>query len=330
MSVERTNICGIIRHGEIIRHFLLSTNVNKLEFFSQNLKYLRKSRGLSQSEMLTELGFERTTWGGYETGKSKPSLDDFIKIADYFGISEYDLLHKNLVKGEDYKNVKAGKNTKFSEDLGEDSGEVKVKKYQFTEDFNQAGVKEKEPVYNLKMPQVITVDTEGNENVVLVPVRARAGYLNGYNDPEFVQQLPAYRLPGLNHGTYRLFEVEGLSMYPTLHAGDLIIGQNIDRLQDVRDDRVHVIVTKNDGVVVKRVLNRIVKDRKLILKSDNYKDRELYPNIVCDPEDVLEIWYATGFISRQMRPPAETYNRVVDLEGRLTLVEELLKKGLIK
>ena len=81
---------------------------------------------------------------------------------------------------------------------------------------------------------------------------------------------------------------------------------------------------------MKRILNRIEKDGKLILKSDNYKERDFYPPIVCDPSAILEVWYATGFISRQLRPPAEMYNRVVDLEGRLTLLEEEARKKRLK
>lgn len=298
-----------------------------MNYFATNLKFLREYRGLKQQEMAAELGFERTTYNGYETGKSRPYLEGIIHIAKFFGVSESDFIHIDLSRKGDYskKNGDAKKRNKYDYS-GDFSGDFSNKMHTIPENFSVVN----EPVPDNKtlhrMPQVITIDTQGNENVVLVPVRARAGYLNGYADPSFIEKLPAYRLPGLSHGSYRLFEVEGLSMYPTLHGGDMIIGQNVEQLQDVRDDRIHVVVTKNDGVVVKRVLNRIKKDGKLILKSDNYKDRDMYPSIVCDPGDVIEVWYAIGFISRQMRPPAEVYNRVIDLDGRLTLLEEMMKK----
>lgn len=298
-----------------------------MNFFATNLKYLRKLRGLRQHEMATQLDIERTTYNAYELEKSQPYMSVFIRICDFFGISESDILHVDLSKqGNLNPKSNKGKNEGLSNLKGNVKGNLKPENYQKNEKFTVVS----EPLPDNKtlhrMPQVITIDTQGNENVVMVPVRARAGYLNGYADPTFIEKLPAYRLPGLSHGSYRLFEVEGLSMYPTLHGGDLIIGQNVEQLQDVRDDRVHVVVTKNDGVVVKRVLNRIKKDNKLILKSDNYKDRDMYPSIVCDPGDVIEVWYAIGFISRQMRPPAEVYNRVIDVDGRLTLIEEMIKK----
>jgi transcriptional regulator with XRE-family HTH domain/signal peptidase I len=293
-----------------------------LEYLKNNLRLLRESRELSQIEMSHQLGFSRGAWNNYERGISKPSLDDLVRIATFFDVQLHLILEVDLSNRG--KLIEAAQDSKNSE-KGKLIGKVNSK---VNQEKRQDDRQEEARILNIRMPQVITIDTQGNENVVLVPVRARAGYLNGYGDPKFIEKLPAYRLPGLNNGSFRLFEVEGLSMHPTLHGGDLVIGQNIEQLQDVRDDRVYVVVTKEQGVVVKRCLNRLQKDGKLILKSDNYKDRDLYPPIVCNPEDILEIWYATGFISRQMRPPSEMYNRVIDLEGRLTLMEDAFRKSL--
>jgi transcriptional regulator with XRE-family HTH domain len=69
-----------------------------MEFFAKNIKYLREQKGLNQAEMLDFIGFKQSTWGGYETGKSYPSLSDFLKISKAFGVSETELLHKDLEK----------------------------------------------------------------------------------------------------------------------------------------------------------------------------------------------------------------------------------------
>lgn len=297
-----------------------------VNYFHQNARVLRSITGKNQAEMGASIGFGRSSWGNYETGVSQPSLEDTFRIAQYFGITVGQLLEVDLSKNV---NLIAKKRWSKKEDFVNPNVNPSVNpKVDFKQLEHQKFIVS-EPDQELvkhRMPQVITVDTMGNENVVFVPVRARAGYLNGYSDPKFMEKLPAYRLPGLNMGTFRLFEVQGESMYPTFHSGDIVIGSFVEQLRDVRDDRIYVVMTKHDGVVVKRALNRIEKDGKLILKSDNYKDRDQYPALVVNPQDILEVWYATGFISRQMRPPAETYNRVIDLEGRLTLVEELLKQ----
>ncbi len=177
------------------------------------------------------------------------------------------------------------------------------------------------------MPQVVTVDSSGDENIVLVPQRARAGYLAGYEDPEFISSLPTYRLPGMDNGTFRMFEVYGHSMIPTFHESDIIVSRFVDNLADIRDDRVHVVVTKRDGVVVKRIFNRVATDGKVILNSDNQRHAGEYPPIIVGPEDILEIWYAVAYMSRQMRAPKELYNRMIDIEARLTLLEGNSKKS---
>jgi hypothetical protein len=296
-----------------------------MKFLRTNLKFMREEMSLKQSDIP---GFSGSKWGNYELGTSVPGLKDFTVISNYFGVDEHSLLHLDLrVEGNLNYGRDLFKNTKKGNLKGKLIGKPIIKKHPETD--NSPFI-EKQPdtayVSSSIMPKVITIDTQGNENVLLVHVKARAGYLNGYSDPEFMASLPAYRLPGLNNGTFRLFEVDGLSMYPTLHGGDLVICSNVEQLGIVRDDRVHVVVTKNEGVVVKRVLNRMKADGKLILKSDNYKDRDMYPPIVCQAHDVLEVWYVTGYISRQLKAPAEIYNRLIDLEGRFTLLEEKIKK----
>lgn len=67
-----------------------------MKYFSSNLKFLRKSRGLTQAEIQASTGIEMTTWGNYERGKSFPKLELFSEIAKYFGISAEDLLNTDL------------------------------------------------------------------------------------------------------------------------------------------------------------------------------------------------------------------------------------------
>lgn len=81
-------------------------------FFADNLKYLRKQHDKNRAEMATALGFNESTWGNYEANYSKPKFDDLIKICQYFGISETDLIHKDLSKGN---LIKTGKDTKNKE-----------------------------------------------------------------------------------------------------------------------------------------------------------------------------------------------------------------------
>ena len=87
----------------------------------------------------------------------------------------------------------------------------------------------------------------------------------GYCDAWFMETLPTFRLPGLSNATYRMFEVDGPSMAPNILHGDRLIGEWIDDLTKIRDNRVYIIVHKG-GVAVKRVVNRLKERGKFYLK----------------------------------------------------------------
>src|ERR1700744_2986012 len=144
----------------------------------------------------------------------------------------------------------------------------------------------------------ISVDKDDNENIELVPLKASAGYLNGYADPEYVAQLPKFYLPMFKQGTYRAFEIKGDSMLP-LVSGSIIIGEYLENWADVKGGETYVIISKSDGVVYKRVGGKFRENKKLKLISDN----PVYEPYEINAEDVLEIWKAKGYISTQLPLP---------------------------
>ena len=115
-------------------------------------------------------------------------------------------------------------------------------------------------------------------------------------------------------------------MSTTIHDGDYLFGKYVDNFDDILDGRIYVIVSKNDGVVVKRVLNRIRESGKLILKSDNRDGN--YPMYSIYAEDILEVWYASMYASRQMPDPINIYEKIHDLESKYYELEETFKKKL--
>lgn len=51
------------------------------------LKYLRKSRGLTQIELSQYIGIAQQTLGGYENSKSQPDIEILKKFAEFFNVS---------------------------------------------------------------------------------------------------------------------------------------------------------------------------------------------------------------------------------------------------
>lgn len=176
-------------------------------------------------------------------------------------------------------------------------------------------------IYN-RMPRVVTVDRKGKDNIVLVPAKAAAGYLLGFGDDEFIQSLPTYNLPNINNGTFRMFQVAGHSMYPTICDGSYVVGEWVENwIKDIKDNRIYVIVC-DEGVLVKRTLNRLKKYDNLYLKSDNRKES---PNRTLEPTQIKEVWAVKMHLSFELPDPTVLYDRVGDLEAEIEYIKSTLQ-----
>lgn len=275
-------------------------------YLKDNLKFLRKKNGESQASIASLVGKRTTAVSSWENGLSEPSLTDLGIISDYFGISIGEIIGQNMSIGNLISETSESKKHKKGNLIGNPIGNLNAV-------FEPISDK-KLGYQKSQMPAVITVDSAGNEAIVHVPVKARAGYLIGYGDQEYIGGLQTYSLPGFNGKTYRSFEVEGVSMRPTLQPRDWVVGEWLESLSDIRENRVHIIVTKNDGILIKRVLNRISERGKLYLKSDTIQNRHDYPTLELDPADIAEIWYARVRFGSDFSEPSEIFRRIDDLE----------------
>lgn len=172
------------------------------------------------------------------------------------------------------------------------------------------------------VPNVVVVNEENDEAFIpLVEYKAQAGYLTGYLDENYIEKLPMYSVPGLYGGSFRMFQVKGLSMYPTLQDGSYVIGEFVESWEYMTDNRVYIIVTVNEGIIVKRVKNRIRKYKSLYCSSDN---RE-YGNIRIPIEDVKEVWEAKMHLSFEFLDPVTNYQKIADLEVDIHNLKEQIK-----
>lgn len=130
----------------------------------------------------------------------------------------------------------------------------------------------------------ISVDQDQRENIELVYSKAEAGYLDSFQDPEYIRDLPKMYIPGLPSGSYRAFEIHGDSMLP-MPSGSLVISRFIESFKELKDDRTYVIITHRDGIVYKRVRNH--SDQQCITAIS---DNEVYPPYTIDYSDIQEIW----------------------------------------
>lgn len=250
---------------------------------SDNIRFLRKKQGLTQEQFAERIGIKRSLLGAYEEGRADPRITNLINMAHAFGTSVDILISRDVSRLPESELI-VGKHKRGKEVLA------------------------------------ITVDDAGRENIELVPQKAAAGYMNGYADPEYIQELPKFNLPVLpDNATYRAFEITGDSMLPIL-PGTIIIGSYVEDLNDIRNGKTYILVTREEGIVYKRVFNYIKDNGKLFLVSDNRH----YAPYQIDAEDVLEVWSARAYISVQF--PDSQEKSEVSTEQLASIVLDLQKE----
>lgn len=256
-----------------------------MSLFSDNIRSLRVKHKISQEKLAENLCITRGRYVKYEDGTSEAPYAILKKIAHYYHIS-IDLLLSVDVRKID------------TEDL------LKLE--------------------NNRLVLPIIVDREGENFIEVVTQKVKAGYLNGYADPEYIESLQQISLPFLGQGKYRGFPVEGDSM-PPHEDGSIIIGRFVESLGEVLDGKTYIFITKNEGMVYKR-LNKNKKN-VLVLESDN----RFYPKYEIKASDVLEIWEYECSIGRSdMKPkvsdPVSVEKMFLELKREISEVKESIKK----
>ncbi|MEY5068168.1 MAG: hypothetical protein RLZ47_30 [Bacteroidota bacterium] len=227
---------------------------------SNNLKYLRKKKGLTQQQFADSMEIKRSLVGAYEEDRAEPKYELLKKFAAFYELSMDELVNEKI--NEQWKPKTRG-----------DGSNIRVLS--------------------------ITVDQDEQQRIDFVPVKASAGYLNGYADPQFVGELPKFNLPFFNQGTYRAFEIKGDSMLP-LPTGTIVIGEYVENWNDVKAGETYVFISMNDGVVYKRAGNKLKDNKSIKLISDN----PVYEPYTIEVQDILEIWKAKAFISSEFPQPS--------------------------
>ncbi|ARN79107.1 DNA-binding protein [Nonlabens spongiae] len=142
-------------------------------------------------------------------------------------------------------------------------------------------------------PQVITMDTSDRENMIMVPIKASAGYASNIQDTDWYNELPTFSipLPQYKEGSYRAFQVKGDSMLPVLQPDEWVMGKSVESLRLATDNRIHVVVT-NDSILVKK-MRKSDSARSVNLISLN---RE-YPVIEQPVGEIKELWEVNSKLS---------------------------------
>lgn len=254
-------------------------------FFHSNIRFLRERKKKSQEEVSSELDLSRNKLQALESGKTiNPSAMDLVKFSEYFKVSVDSLLKADLMK----------------------LGELKLKELLTGNDVYMTGSKIR--------VLAITVDKRNKENTEYVPIKAKAGYMAGYNDPEYIAALPRFTLPNLpKSGTYRMFPTTGDSMLP-LPENSEVIAEYVQDWKSIKPNTPCVVILKGEqDFVFKQVT---VQDNGTVLLKSLNKN---YAPYTVSIDGILEIWkyykHQTGTLPQPETDMQELKSLILDLKN---------------
>ncbi|WP_407404615.1 XRE family transcriptional regulator [Chryseobacterium sp.] len=235
-----------------------------MSVLSDNIRFLRGRQNISQQKISEFLMITRVRYAKYEDGTSEPPIEILLRISKYFNLS-IDLLLT-----------------------------IDIRKYPLEDIL-------KLPDNRIVLP--IVVDQLGNNSIEIVPQKASMGYLSGYSDPEYIENLQRITLPFLTGGKYRAFPAQGDSM-PPFKDGSYIIGKYVEHIDDLKTNKSYIFVTLNDGISYKRLVT--TNEKSITVAADN----SFYKPYDIPSREIIEIWqYASGIFPEDFEPDNfENYN----------------------
>ncbi|HEX5169104.1 MAG TPA: LexA family transcriptional regulator [Cyclobacteriaceae bacterium] len=147
-------------------------------------------------------------------------------------------------------------------------------------------------------------------SIPLIREEAHAGYVNGVKDRSYLSSLDVYQIPGFEKGDYRLFEIVGDSMVPTLHPGEIVVCEFAADSSLIENSSLCVLIYK-DGIVAKRVFQYPEKKGSLILKSDNVE----YKTQTLRRSKIFEAWLVRAKITTLLSTNGLAIERLEKLES---------------
>lgn len=238
-------------------------------FFTKNIKFLRKRRQRTQGEVADAVGLKRSTLSGYENGVAQPGIEALLALSKYFGIAIDTLVRQDLSALSDYQLSELERGV----DIYVRGSQLRV--------------------------LATTVNDDNEENIELVQEKARAGYTQGFADPEFIKELPTFQLPFLpRERKYRTFQIKGDSMLP-IPEGSWVTGEFVQDWHQIKNNAAYIILTLDDGIVFKIVTNQLQTHQRLKLYSLNPE----YAPYELPVEEIKEVWKFVNYISATLPEP---------------------------
>lgn len=253
---------------------------------NQRLKIFRQSLKKTQSEFAEVVNLKQGSYSDVERGKVKVSGD--IKNALN---KEFSLNIDWLESGTGDMHVKQGRLEATPLHLASDPN-----------DYDNDGTRFE-----------ALADGTLRMRVAIIPSKAFAGYLRGFQDPEFYEDLDHISIDVYRQhsGHYLAFEVKGESMTTlepehfreSIFDGSIAIGRDLSRHQWRYKLHIHnysawVIVHKTEGILIKQIIAHDV-DRGVITIHSLNPNKNEFPDEDLFLDDIEQIFNVVQVVNKR-------------------------------
>lgn len=100
-----------------------------MDRISKNIRFLRGKTNLNQAQLADKLGFKRSTYATFESGRAKLTVENLVKISNYYRISVDDIIKNDLSNIQIHKLSKTNYSTEFKDESPENKNKNFKNKY---------------------------------------------------------------------------------------------------------------------------------------------------------------------------------------------------------
>jgi transcriptional regulator with XRE-family HTH domain len=293
---------------------------------SQNIRYLRRKYQFTQEQMARKLGIKRSLLGAYEEARANPRLEVLVRAAELFNISVDQLVSDPLGKNsgdlseafarEDFHSGSQSENH-LSKHMYEASEAVAMP------------LQSKSPYLPpRKINMSFSAAQKSLQRLRLVPEKEFKQYFFNAVEQDYLESLPELilPLPSAEEAQYRAFEVKDDAMQP-ISRGAIVVGQQVKNIQRLKDGKPHILITRLEGVLFRRLFNHIERSGNLLLEA-NHEAYEPIRLSVLGKE--VEAWEVVLYLSAEEPSQSVSMEREqpMDLPKLTSIVMELQQEVL--
>lgn len=256
----------------------MEVSENESEKILKRLQEFRKSLKLSQGNFGKPIDYSQSAVSEIEKG-NRNITDKYLLLLEL----NYGLNKEWLLEGKGEPRLSQSNNSN-AKPVGSD--------------FDMEDVEESQTKF---------IDLKDGNYIMVTPLvqeYAYAGYLSGFKDPEYIEELPKFTIIVNKHhkGNYQSFEVVGESMTSpepemmreNIYDKSIVTGREVQRLHwrfklHTHRFKDYVIVHKTDGILVKRIIDHDVEKGIITLHSLN-PNKILYPDVSYPLDEVSQIF----------------------------------------